>query len=85
MYVPHSCGALSVNPMATEDFKTSFASQLSGTLLTPGDEGYEEAIKRWAGNSEKRAAFVALVASAEDISKTVIPNSIYADEDYLGK
>jgi hypothetical protein len=57
--------------------KASLASQISGTVLTPGDEGYEESLKRWATNSERRAGFVALVESAEDISKTVpIPKKL---------
>ena len=51
--------------------KSSLASQISGNVLTSGDEGYEESLKRWGANSEKQAAFVALVESAEDISKTV--------------
>jgi hypothetical protein len=51
--------------------KQELASQISGTVLTPGDEGYEETLKRWGSNSEKKAAYVVLVESAEDISKAV--------------
>jgi hypothetical protein len=51
--------------------KTSLASQIQGRVLTAGDEGYEESLKRWGSNAERRAGFVALVESPEDISKTV--------------
>jgi hypothetical protein len=51
--------------------KDSLIDQIQGTVLTPGDEGYSENIKRWAENAERRAAFVVLVSSAEDISRTV--------------
>jgi len=47
------------------------ASQISGTILTPSDEGYEESLKRWGSNSEKKAAYIVLAESAEDISKAV--------------
>jgi hypothetical protein len=49
----------------------SLASQISGKVLVPGDEGYEESLKRWSAVAEKKAGYVALVESAEDISKTV--------------
>jgi len=51
--------------------KATLASQIKGAILTPGDDGYEERLKRWAGNWERRAGYVVLVESAEDISKTV--------------
>ena len=35
--------------------KESLASQISGTVLVPGDEGYEESIKRWSAAAEKKA------------------------------
>ena len=56
---------------STGQLKASLASQICGTVLTPTDEGYEDSIKRWAGNAEKTAAFVVLVESAEDIAKSV--------------
>jgi hypothetical protein len=51
--------------------KASIQSQIKGKVLVPEDEGYEESLTRWAVNSEKRAAFVALVECLEDISKVV--------------
>lgn len=51
--------------------KSSLDSQINGTVLVEGDEGYEKQLKRWAENAERKAAYVALVENAEDISKTV--------------
>ena len=51
---------------------SELASQISGTVLTPGDDGYEENIKRWASNAERRAAVVALVTSSADIGAAVL-------------
>ncbi|KAI0722159.1 FAD-binding domain-containing protein [Cerioporus squamosus] len=51
-----------------ESFKTSF----KGDLLTPDDEGYESAIARWAKNAARKAALVAFVKDAEDVSRAVI-------------
>jgi len=51
--------------------KAELASTVSGSVLVPGDDEYEQSLGRWASNSEKRAAFVVKVESAEDISKTV--------------
>lgn len=53
--------------------KIEFTARISGIVLTPGDEEYEESLKRWASNSEKRAAYVVMVANADDISKAVMP------------
>ena len=52
--------------------KSALASQIKGTILVEGDEGYDEQIKRWAENAEKKAGYVVLVENEEDISKTVI-------------
>ena len=54
-----------------DKLKLSLQSQVEGKVLVPGDEGYEESVKRWAGNFEKRAGYVVLVESSKDISKTV--------------
>jgi hypothetical protein len=51
--------------------KDVLAAQIKGTVLTPGDEGYETKLKRWADNAERKAGFIVLVESADDISKTV--------------
>jgi len=49
----------------------SLQSQIQGRVLTEGDDEYEQSIKRWAGNAERRAGFVVFVENAEDIARTV--------------
>ena len=51
--------------------KTVLTAKIKGSVLTPEEEGYEISIKRWAANAERKAAFVVMVESAEDISATV--------------
>ena len=46
--------------------------KVKGDVLTPGDKGYEESLKRWAGNAERKAGYVVFVENAEDISSTVV-------------
>lgn len=53
--------------------KARLQSEIKGSVFTPGDDGYEKSLKRWAGNWERRAGYVVFVESAEDISKTVQP------------
>jgi len=53
--------------------KSTLQSQIEGTVLVPGDEGYEDSLKRWAGNWEKKAGYVVFVETPEDIAKTVLP------------
>jgi hypothetical protein len=48
--------------------------KVKGEVLTPGDKGYEESVKRWAGNAERKAGYVVFVENAEDISNTVFPS-----------
>jgi len=55
--------------------KTELASTIAGSVLVPGDDEYEQSLARWASNSEKKAAFIVKVESAEDISKTVTTQS----------
>lgn len=44
------------------------------TILTPTDgKAYETSIKRWCENSEKKAKFVVLPKSAEEVSQAVSP------------
>jgi hypothetical protein len=62
----------------------SLASQIKGTVLTPGDEGYNTKLKRWADNAERKAGFIVLVESAEDISKTVYSKRRQLTTDSLG-
>jgi hypothetical protein len=52
--------------------KESLASRIQGKVLTEGDEGFEAQLKRWADNAERKAGYVALVESPEDISTTVL-------------
>lgn len=41
-------------------------------VLTPANgQAYEEALRRWAENSERRAKIIVLPKSAEDVSKAV--------------
>jgi len=46
-------------------------ADIKGQVLTPGCKGYEESLKRWAGNTEKKAGFVVYTESSQDVSKTV--------------
>lgn len=55
--------------------KNSLASQIGGKVVIPEEAGYDELVKRWGGNAERRAAFIAIVKSPDDISKTVYPYS----------
>ncbi|RPD66672.1 FAD-binding domain-containing protein [Lentinus tigrinus ALCF2SS1-7] len=49
----------------------TFKAAFKGDLLTPGDAGYETAIARWARNAARKAAVVAFVKDAEDVSRAV--------------
>ena len=51
---------------------SELASQIKGTVLTPGDEGYQDAIRRWASNAERNAAVVAQVTSSQDVAAAVL-------------
>lgn len=51
---------------------SELVSQIGGTVLTPGDAGYNEYIKRWASNAERRAAIVVFVSSAADVATAVV-------------
>lgn len=42
-----------------------------GDVLTPGDPGYDQAIARWAKNAARKAAVVAFVKDAEDVSAAI--------------
>ena len=50
---------------------SELASQIKGVVLSPGDEGYQDAIHRWASNAERNAAVVAQVTSPEDVAAAV--------------
>lgn len=46
----------------------AFSSRFKGDIVTPSDDGYEQAIQRWARNLVKRASIVAYVKDAEDVA-----------------
>lgn len=54
-------------------------STFKGDLLTPDDDGYDQAIARWARNAARRAAIVAFVKDAEDVSAAIL----YAKQNNL--
>ena len=45
------------------EFKQSF----KGDIVTPDDDGYNQAIARWAANSERNARVVAFVNDTDDV------------------
>jgi hypothetical protein len=49
---------------------SALRNQIQGTVLLPGEEGFDQALKRWAVNAERNASIVALVTSAADVSAT---------------
>jgi FAD/FMN-containing dehydrogenase len=54
------------------DLKASLlASGFSGDLVIPSDPDYEDSLVRWARNARRKAALVAFVKSAEDVSKAI--------------
>ena len=50
---------------------SELSSQINGSVLVPGHSGYDENIKRWATNAERKAAVVVLVMSATDVATAV--------------
>lgn len=48
-----------------------FQSGFKGDLVTPKDDGYEAAIRRWARNASKRASIVACVKDADDVARAI--------------
>lgn len=49
-----------------------FAVFSKSDVLTPADgQPYEESIRRWSDNAVRRARFVVLPRSAQDVSKAV--------------
>ena len=49
----------------------SFKASFKGDVVTPSDEGYEQAIKRWSAAAERRAKVVAFVRNAEDVVQAI--------------
>ncbi|KAI0035340.1 FAD-binding domain-containing protein [Vararia minispora EC-137] len=58
----------------------TFYSSFSGDLIAPDHPDYEQSLSRWAANSRRRAAIVAFVRSASDVSLALK----YARENDLG-
>lgn len=56
--------------MSGPDFD-AFKASFKGDLITPGEDGYEAAIARWAKNAARKAAVVAFVKDAEDVSRAI--------------
>ena len=52
---------------AFEEFRSTF----KGDLVFPSDPDYKAAISRWAPNAERRAAVIAFVKDAEDVSLAI--------------
>ena len=50
---------------------SALRKQIKGTVSLPGDDGFEESLKRWAVNAERRAAVVVKATSAQDASFAV--------------
>ena len=48
-----------------------FKSSLEGDVVLPGDAEYQDAIKRWARNSQRNAAVIAFVKHAQDVAKAI--------------
>ncbi len=46
------------------EFKQSF----KGDIVTPDDDGYNQAIARWAANAERNARVVAFVKDTDDVA-----------------
>ena len=49
----------------------SLRARFRGTLLQPGEEGYEEARRIWNGAIDRRPALIARCAGADDVVKAV--------------
>ncbi|KAH9989514.1 hypothetical protein BJV77DRAFT_1130006 [Russula vinacea] len=47
---------------------STFKQSFKGDVVTPGDDGYSEAISRWAANAERPARVVAFVKDIDDIA-----------------
>jgi FAD/FMN-containing dehydrogenase len=53
------------------DLATPIATRFRGTLLRPGEEGYEEARRVWNGAIDRRPALIARCAGADDVLEAV--------------
>lgn len=55
----------------TDSLFNHFHAAFKGDIITPSDEGYEQAIARWAKNAARRARIVAYVKDAEDVGTAI--------------
>lgn len=58
-------------PIPDSERLATLAQGLDGSVLLPGDDGYDEARSMWNGRFERRPAVVARCASSEDVSAAV--------------
>jgi len=47
---------------------SEFKQSLKGEIVTPDDDGYTQAIARWAANAERKARVVAFVKNTDDVA-----------------
>ena len=47
---------------------SAFKQSFKGDIVTPEDDGYSEAIARWAANAERAARVVAFVKDTDDVA-----------------
>ena len=47
---------------------SAFKQSFKGDIVTPDDDGYTQAIARWAANAERRARVVAFVKDNDDVA-----------------
>jgi len=50
---------------------SAFATQISGSVLTPGNEEYGNALRHWAANVDRKAAMIVQAASSADVAVAV--------------
>jgi FAD/FMN-containing dehydrogenase len=46
-------------------------AKVKGDVVLPGDSGYDDALKRWSVNSQRKAGAVVFVRDAEDVSEAL--------------
>jgi hypothetical protein len=68
-------GVLSVLYRMTVDL-SQLTSKVSGEVLTPDHPGYNDSIRHWASNAERRAVVVVQVSSTEDIIASVFHSKL---------
>ena len=47
---------------------SNFKQSFKGDIVTPDDDGYTQAIARWATNAERNARIVAFVKDTDDVA-----------------